>query len=165
MPLTDNNSELRGGLFLLLESEGDAGFLLQQVCDYLLENIENCNWAGYYLVDPSRKEELFLRPYAGEPTGHARIGFGKGICGQAAASGKTFIITDVKAESNYLSCNPEVRSEIVVPVFHDLIMIGEIDLDSHIHDGFSEDDRILLELRFRLEQRALDSPPAGQEVN
>ncbi len=143
--MIDNNSALRSGLSLLLESEGDAGSLLQQVCDYLQKNIENCDWAGYYLVDPSRKEELFLGPYAGEPTEHTRIGFGEGICGQAAASGQTFVIADVRIQSNYLSCNTEVRSEIVVPVFHDRSMIGEIDLDSHVHDGFSEDDRSLLE--------------------
>jgi GAF domain-containing protein len=145
MPLTDNNTALRSGLSLLLESEGDAVSLLQQVCDYLYENIENCDWAGYYIVDPSCEEELFLGPYAGEPTEHTRIGFGEGICGQAAATGKTFSIADVKTESNYLSCSPQVRSEIVVPVFHNRTMIGEIDLDSHVHDGFSEDDRSLLE--------------------
>ena len=139
------NSAFRSGLSLILESEGDAGFLLQQVCDYIHENMENCDWAGYYLVDPSCEGELFLGPYAGESTEHKRIGFGEGICGQAASSGKTLIIADVLVESNYLSCSPEVRSEIVVPVFFDRVMIGEIDLDSHVQDGFSEDDRILLE--------------------
>ena len=145
VPMTDNSSALRSGLSILLESEGDARFILQQVCDYLLENIENCDWAGYYIVDPSCKDDLFLGPYAGEPTDHVRIGFGEGICGQAAASGKTFVIADVKIESNYLSCSPEVRSEIVVPVFLDHALIGEIDLDSHVQGGFSEDDSILLE--------------------
>ena len=141
----NNNSALRSGLSLLIESEVDAVFLLQQVCDYLLENIENCDWAGYYFVDPSCDEDLFLGSYAGEPTEHTRIGFGEGICGQAAASGKTFIIADVKIASNYLSCSPDVRSEIVIPVFHNQALIGEIDLDSHVQGGFSEDDRTLLE--------------------
>ncbi|MCK4807657.1 MAG: GAF domain-containing protein, partial [Candidatus Aegiribacteria sp.] len=147
-----NNSSSRGvktalcsGLSRILESEGDAEFLLQQVCDYLNENMENCDWAGYYLVDPESEEELFLGPFSGEPTEHTRIGFGEGICGQAASTGKTFVIADVGIESNYLSCSPEVKSEIVVPVFHDRTMIGEIDLDSYVHDGFSEDDRVLLE--------------------
>lgn len=143
--MNDSISTMRGGLSSLLESEGNAGHILKQVCDYLYKNIENCDWAGYYLVDPSGREELFLGPYAGEPTVHTRIGFGEGICGQAAASGKTLIIADVRIESNYLSCSPCVRSEIVVPVFHSGNIIGEIDLDSHIRNGFSEDDRSLLE--------------------
>ena len=141
----NNISSLRSGLSLLLESGDDARFLLQQVCDYLHENIENCDWAGYYLVDPSSTEDLFLGPYSGEPTEHTRIGFGEGICGQAAASGKTFVIADIRIESNYLSCSPEVRSEIVVPMFLDHALIGEIDLDSNVRNGFSKDDRSLLE--------------------
>ena len=143
--MTENISTLRDGLSRLLESEGTPGYILKQVCDYLCRNIENCDWAGYYLVDPSCREELFLGPYTGESTGHTRIRFGSGICGRAAASGKTFIIADVRIESNYLSCSPEVKSEIVVPVFRSGNIIGEIDLDSHVHNGFSEDDRDLLE--------------------
>lgn len=143
--MTNHISTLRDGLSRLLESEGNPGYILKQVCDYLCRNIENCDWAGYYLVDPSCREELFLGPYTGEPTGHTRIGFGSGICGRAAASEKTFIIADVRTESNYLSCSPEVISEIVVPVFYGGNIIGEIDLDSHVHNGFSEDDRDLLE--------------------
>ena len=161
----NNNSSLRSGLSLLLESEGDAIFLLQQVCDYLLENIENCDWAGYYLVDPFCDKDLFLGPYAGDPTEHTRIGFGEGICGQAAASGKTFIIADVKIESNYLSCNPEVRSEIVIPVFYDKALIGEIDLDSHVQDGFNEDDRSLLEWLADLTSELADQVRKGAAEN
>ena len=156
---------MRNELSVLLESEGNADFHLQQVCDYLLKNIENCDWAGYYIVDPSCREDLFLGPYAGEPTEHTRIGFGEGICGQAAASGETFIVADVKIESNYLSCSPEVRSEIVVPVFHDQALIGEIDLDSHVQGGFSEDDRILLEWLAGLTSELADQVRKGAAEN
>ena len=161
----NNISSLRSGLSLLLESGGDAQFLLQQVCDYLHENIENCDWAGYYLVDPSSTEDLFLGPYSGEPTEHTRIGFGEGICGQAAASGKTFFIADVRNESNYLSCNPRVRSEIVVPVFYDRVMIGEIDLDSNVRNGFSKDDRSLLELLAGLTSELAEQVRKGASEN
>jgi len=161
----NNSSQLRNELAHLLESEGDAEFLLHQVCDYLLENIENCDWAGYYLVDPFCDKDLFLGPYAGDPTEHTRIGFGEGICGQAAASGETFIVADVKIESNYLSCSPEVRSEIVVPVFQDQTLIGEIDLDSHVQGGFSEDDRILLEWLADLTSKLADQIRKGEAEN
>lgn len=125
----------------------------------------NCDWAGYYFVDPSSEGELFLGPYSGEPTEHTRIGFGEGACGQAAAAGKTFAISDVREESNYLSCSPEVRSEIVVPVFYDSAIIGEIDLDSHVRDGFSRDDTILLEWLAGLTSELVEQARKGAAEN
>ncbi len=136
---------LRDGLSRIVRTEAEAGSVLQRVCDYLVLNIDNCDWAGYYLVDPMKDDELFLGPYSGESTEHSRIGFGEGICGQAASTEKTFLIHDVGIESNYLSCSPDVKSEIVVPIFHNRTLIGEIDLDSHKRSGFSDDDTILLE--------------------
>ncbi len=161
----NNDSALRGGFSRILESKGDPELKLQQVCDYLHNNMENCDWAGYYLVDPSSEEELFLGPYAGASTEHTRIGFGEGICGQAAAAGKTFVIADVRIESNYLSCSSEVRSEIVVPVFHNRTMIGEIDLDSHLPDGFSKDDAILLEWLAGLTSELVEQARKGAAEN
>ena len=92
------------------------------------------------LVDRENKRELVLGPYVGAPTGHVRIPFGKGVCGQAAERKDTIIIQDVSKEDNYLSCSTEVQSEIVVPIFKDGELIGEIDIDSHEVASFSEDD-------------------------
>ena len=91
------------------------------------------------------KEELVLGPYVGAETEHVRIPFGKGICGQAAASGETIIIQDVTKVSNYLSCAPDVVSEIVVPIFSNGQIVGELDIDSHELGPFSWEDRDLLE--------------------
>lgn len=134
-------SELRE----MIRSGTDPEQTLQGVCEILRGRMGGCDWAGYYLVDPESEGELFLGPYSGAPTEHDRIAFGDGICGQAAASLETYVVDDVTAESNYLSCSPEVRSEIVVPVFHKGTLVGEIDLDSHSLRGFSETDRQLLE--------------------
>lgn len=139
------DSVLRNGLIRILNSDSGVRSRLQQICDYLHENIRHCDWAGYYLVDPSLTKELFLGPYSGEPTEHTKIEFGNGICGQAASTGNTLVIADVKSEANYLSCSPYVKSEIVVPVFHEHTITGEIDLDSFTENGFSDDDRSFLE--------------------
>ena len=40
--------------------------------------------------------------------------YGKGVCGQAAAAQKTFVIDDVAEEKNYIACSIHVKSEIVV---------------------------------------------------
>ena len=89
---------------------------------------------------------VLLGPFVGAPTEHVRIPFGKGICGQAAAVRETVIIQDVSKVSNYLSCAPDVRSEIVVPIFDaEGLIAGELDIDSHELAPFSFHDREFLE--------------------
>jgi len=117
---------------------------LQQVCDLLQQSVPGYDWVGFYLVDPDKKKELILGPYAGEPTEHTRIKFGQGICGQAAEKEKTIIVNDVASESNYLSCNINVKSEIVLPIFKNNTIIGEFDLDSDTPNRFDDRDKKFL---------------------
>lgn len=117
---------------------------LKIICELLKDNVAHYDWVGFYLVNPEKQCELLLDPYVGEPTEHVRIPFGKGICGQAADTGKTFILQDVSKETNYLSCNPRVKSEIVMPIFKAGRIIGELDIDSHTLSAFSKDDAAFL---------------------
>lgn len=136
---------LRGELLRALSQGEDAARTLDRVCGVLIEGMPACHWAGWYLVDPAEPGMLVLGPFRGAPTEHVRIRFGEGVCGQAAAALRTFLIDDVSTEPNYLSCSPAVRSEIVVPVFHEGRLVGELDLDSHAPSGFGSPDRLLLE--------------------
>jgi GAF domain-containing protein len=102
------------------------------------------NWTGFYFKNGD-KDELKLGPYVGAPTDHTIIPYGKGICGQVAVSNETFVVPDVHEESNYLSCSIDTKAEIVVPIFKDGKNIGQIDIDSHTIDPFTEEDRELLE--------------------
>ncbi len=129
---------------LILSGKAPARELLQKVCDTLAA-IPGYDWAGYYIVDGPRGRKLLLGPYTGEPTQHVSICFGQGICGQAAESLQTFVISDVSSQDNYLSCSPKVQSEIVVPVFFRCRLVGELDLDSHTINCFGPDDRRFLE--------------------
>lgn len=117
---------------------------LHAICDMLKTMVPAYDWVGFYLVDRENNRELVLGPYVGAPTGHVRIPFGKGVCGQAAERKETIVIQDVSKENNYLSCSTEVQSEIVVPIFKDGELIGEIDIDSHEVASFSEDDESFL---------------------
>lgn len=128
----------------ILNNEKKIEEKLLDICKLLNDNIPYYNWVGFYLVDDS-KNELILGPYIGEPTEHIIIPFGKGICGQAAEKKETFIIQDVKKETNYLSCSLNVNSEIVVPIFKDGKMVGQLDIDSHDISPFDDEDRIFLE--------------------
>ena len=117
---------------------------LLQICHLLKDNIDYYDWVGFYFRNGA-KEELILGPYAGEPTDHKIIPFGKGICGQVAVSNKNFVVPDVAAQDNYIACSMTVKSEIVVPLFVDGDNIGQIDIDSSVLDPFTEADERFLE--------------------
>lgn len=118
---------------------------LAAICELLAREVPHYDWVGFYLVDPERPQELVLGPFEGAPTEHTRINFGQGICGQAAATELTFVVQDVSQETNYLSCSPHVRSEIVVPIFKEGAVVGELDIDSHELAPFTDADQAFLE--------------------
>ncbi len=134
-------SEIQAILASRLEREAQ----LMAVCHTLAERVPTYDWVGFYLVDPDHARELVLGPFVGAPTEHTHIKFGQGICGQAAEREQTFVIQDVSAETNYLSCSAHVKSEIVIPVFRDGVVVGELDIDSHTQAPFSATDRRVLE--------------------
>lgn len=117
---------------------------LLQLCHLLEEKIDYYDWVGFYFKN-GEKEELILGPYAGEPTDHTVIPFGKGICGQVAVSNKNFVVPDVKAQDNYIACSINVKSEIVVPLFVKGENVGQIDIDSNVLDAFTDRDERFLE--------------------
>lgn len=129
----------------IVEGPQKAKEKLLAVCRLLKENVAHYNWVGFYLVDQSMPDELILGPFVGEPTEHVRIAFGQGICGQAADRKETFAVQDVTKETNYLSCSPTVKSEIVVPILKRGELVGELDIDSHQLSPFSEEDTRFLE--------------------
>jgi L-methionine (R)-S-oxide reductase len=133
--------ELRGLVSEATDQEG----ALRLVCQLIMETIPNCDWVGFYFLDPDNEEELVLGPYVGEPTEHERIPLGSGICGMAAESGETLMVDDVQAEPGYIACSPDVKSEIVIPISKDGQVLGELDIDSHTLAAFGDEERELLE--------------------
>ncbi len=117
---------------------------LSEVCELLRDSIPYYDWVGFYFKNGD-KEELKLGPYAGEPTDHTVIPFGKGICGQVAVSNENFVVPDVAAQDNYIACSITVKAEIVVPLFVNGENIGQIDIDSNSPDPFTEKDERFLE--------------------
>ncbi|MDG6218284.1 MAG: GAF domain-containing protein [Candidatus Thermoplasmatota archaeon] len=115
---------------------------VQAVVDYLQSHFETYNWVGIYIV---KQNILHLGPWQGpQATDHIKIPIGKGICGAAAQTGKTEIISDVREDNRYLSCFLSTRSEIVVPIRRNGKIIGEIDIDSDTSNAFSEKDELFL---------------------
>ena len=101
---------------------------LETCCKVLRNNISHYDWVGFYFSNFNTKT-LHLKAFSGDPTEHITIPFGKGICGQVALTNKNFIVPDVKEQDNYISCNSNVRSELVVPLFFEGRNIGQIDIE------------------------------------
>jgi L-methionine (R)-S-oxide reductase len=115
----------------------------QRVVATLHERFPHYDWVGVYWVDGS---DLVLGPWVGpEATEHTRIPIGTGVCGAAAESGRTQIVPDVNADPRYLACFASTRSEIVVPIFSESEVVGEIDIDGSDLDAFDETDARFLE--------------------
>ncbi|WP_158962372.1 GAF domain-containing protein [Myroides fluvii] len=117
---------------------------LQAICNLLENKVPHYDWVGFYFAEPE-KRLLHLGPYTGEATDHTVIPFGKGICGQVAESNQTFLVEDVSAQGNYIACSMTVKSEIVVPLFVEGKNIGQIDIDSHTLNAFTQEDQDFLE--------------------
>ena len=99
-------------------------------------------WTGFYRVCGDR---LVVGPYIGT-VGCLQIEFGRGVCGIAAERRETILVPDVQQFPGHIACDPNSKSEIVVPVFdRDRTLIAVLDVDSDQLDAFDEDDREGLE--------------------
>ena len=128
----------------LIDSNISSSEKLQEICVLLKNTFPHFHWVGFYFVHGNRNE-LKLSEFAGKPTEHAIIPFGKGICGQVAISNQNFVVQDVSQQDNYISFGIDVKSEIVIPIFQDSKNIGQIDIDSHDAAPFTKEDENLLE--------------------
>ncbi len=101
-------------------------------------------WTGFYrVVEPGRR--LLVGPYQGT-LGCLEIAFGSGVCGTAAAEGRTVVVADVTAFPGHITCDARARSEIVVPVRGpDGELIAVLDIDSEQTNTFDDEDRAALE--------------------
>lgn len=139
-----NSEEILSHINIVLNNEAmSLSDKLFEICNELKKKISHYDWVGFYFAEEETKT-LHLGPYAGEPTDHKVIPFGKGICGQVAESNETFLVEDVHAQDNYIACSINVKSEIVVPLFVNSKNVGQIDIDSNTVNAFSKDDELLL---------------------
>ena len=98
-------------------------------------------WVGFYIVDGG---ELILGPFQGTPA-CTRIKFGRGVCGTAWKEQRSLVVEDVEKFPGHIACSSLSRSEIVVPLKHNGVVVGEIDIDSTQLSTFDDEDRIYLE--------------------
>lgn len=105
-------------------------------------------WTGFYRVLPAPAEatgeSLVLGPFQG-PLACVRIRKGRGVCGTAWAEERTVVVPDVEEFPGHIACSSASHSEIVVPLIHDGMVIGVLDIDSAELATFDDVDARYLE--------------------
>ena len=113
-----------------------------QTCAFIMQEIPDLNWVGFYL---QREPELLcLGPFQGKPACHP-IPFAKGVCGAAARTRETQRVADVHAVADHIACDADSRAELVVPIVVNDRLWGVLDLDSPRRDRFSDTDQAGIE--------------------
>lgn len=138
--------------------------VLSNAAALLWDALDDINWAGFYLVDPStvvdlepgsepglepgsselRLPELRLGPFQGK-VACVRIPFGRGVCGTAAATKTSQLVEDVHQFPGHIACDSASNSEVVVPIFKDEQVVGVLDIDSPSVARFTQEDLAGLE--------------------
>src|SRR2546425_9314130 len=128
--------QLASQLSSLLAGERDLTANAANFSALLFHSLPDLNWAGFYFV---KDGELVLGPFQGKPA-CVRIALGKGVCGAAAATRATVVVSNVHEFPGHIACDSASIAEIVVPVVKDEELIGVLDLDSPTLGRFDNQD-------------------------
>ncbi|MGA7865726.1 MAG: GAF domain-containing protein [Stellaceae bacterium] len=129
--------DLARQLAALLAGEPDPIANAANTAALIYHGLPNLNWAGFYFRTGA---QLVLGPFQGKPA-CVRIPMGKGVCGTAAARGTTVLVPNVHDFPGHIACDPDSRSELVIPLIEDGTMLGVLDLDSPLLARFDDLDR------------------------
>jgi len=129
--------DLAAALDALTADEPDPIANMANAAALLWEYLPDLNWAGFYR---NIGGGLVLGPFQGKAA-CIRIAFGSGVCGTAAATLATQLVPDVHAFPGHIACDAASRSELVVPVVHDDLLLGVLDLDSPSPGRFDAEDQ------------------------
>ena len=115
-------------------------------------------FVGFYDAKPNDTEKIYIGEYVSNadivPCGEIR--WGKGQCGECAEKRITLIAEDTKKLENYIACDDETRSEIVIPCFEEAMMHNthkdgkgpfktQLDIDGPDVGNFDKEDQKYLE--------------------
>jgi sigma-B regulation protein RsbU (phosphoserine phosphatase) len=124
----------------------DLNTLMHRVADLVRAVIDYRIFAILLLND--RTNELWMRFQIGHTPEieRMRVKLGRGVVGQAALERKSILVEDVRHTENYINANPDVVSELAVPLFVKNKVIGVIDIQSEHAGYFTHEHQRLLEL-------------------
>jgi len=95
-----------------------------------------------------RTHELRMRFQIGHSpeSQRLRLPLGKGVAGQVALTRQPMLLNDVSKSPHYIAGNPDVRSELCVPLIAKNKLIGVMDIESEKADYFRPEHLRLLTL-------------------
>lgn len=125
----------------LIEGEPDRVANLSNVSAALKMALPKISWVGFYLWDGS---ELVLGPFQGKPA-CVRIRPGQGVCGTSFQRRETLVVPDVDQFPGHIACDPDSRSEIVLPLVDGPETYGVLDVDSAQVSAFDTIDQQYLQ--------------------
>jgi GAF domain-containing protein len=126
-----------------LEGETDLLAAMVTVVCLLHQAFDTYFWTGFYRRVAS--DRLLIGPYQGT-LGCLHISFDRGVCGACARTRQTIIVPDVHKFPGHIACDPNSKSEIVVPVFdRSGELVAVFDVDSDEYDAFDQVDQRYLE--------------------
>ena len=125
----------------LVEGETNLVANLANVTSALKLAFPSISWVGFYLIEGN---QLVLGPFQGKPA-CVRIAIGKGVCGTSAHKQMTIIVQDVEKFPGHIVCDPDSKSEIVIPIIRGSQVLGVLDVDSAALSTFDETDKSYLE--------------------
>ncbi len=110
-----------------------VGQLLKRVIDFHMFTILLWN------ERTQRFEHRFSSRFGERVTRSRTIALGEGIIGSAAQLREPIIAPDVRKDPRYVEANPEVRSELAVPLVYKGEIIGVLDLEHTRVNYYNED--------------------------
>jgi GAF domain-containing protein len=128
--------EMNQALRALIKPEGDWLANMANSSALLFDLMDDLNWAGFYIW---KQDQLVLGPFQGQ-TACVRIEEDKGVCGKAYSQRKIMLVEDVRKFPGHIACDPNSRSEIVLPVIVGGEVIAVLDIDSPTKARFDQTD-------------------------
>ena len=130
-------------------TSGTSTIEFDELIDKLIEPLKrNLNFESFNicLIDERTKDlkVIATHGYDIEAIEKLKLKVGRGITGCVAKTGEPVIIPDVSKDKRYIEANPDVRSEMCVPLKVKDKVIGVLSVEDTKLDAFSKENLILV---------------------
>ncbi len=178
LPTTLEPGALTGALLAMSQ----AALAQQELWELVLKVLEDLFMTelGSILLIDSQRQELYVasqRGYGRHPVGNLRMATQgqRGVCAWVFRNARPYYVPNVLSDPIYLMGNPQVHSELALPLIVDNQVIGVLNVESRDPDAFPAPVQIMLEVfaglvslicerqrrNQELEQLALTDPVSG----
>jgi len=130
-------------------TSGTSTMEFDKLIDRLIKPLKkNLSFTSFniYLIDERTKDlkVITTHGYIIEEINRLKLKVGRGITGWVAKTGEPVIVPDVSKDWRYVEANPDVRSEMCVPLKANDKVIGVLDIEDTKLDAFSKENLTLV---------------------